>query len=49
MEDGICRGGDCAKNCPIYELGGICMTPADVARLWATRKQLLADLNALVD
>jgi hypothetical protein len=45
----VCNGGACAQTCPVYELGGICMTPVEVAKFWAARKQLLADLNTLVD
>ena len=44
----VCLGGDCAHTCPVFALGGICMTPVEVARFLAAKKQLMAELTTIV-
>jgi len=48
MKDNVCVGGDCAAECPIFNLGGYCMTPAEMGAYFREQKSL-ALVEALVD
>lgn len=47
MNDGVCIGGDCAAVCPVFNLGGKCMTPAEFYS-WLKENQSLASADTLV-
>lgn len=45
MAEDICTGGECAAVCPVYNLGGRCPEPAEIAS-WYRERQLLAAVEA---
>lgn len=48
MNDDVCVGGDCAKTCPIYQLGAPCMSPVELYRWHLENRASLTLEDALV-
>jgi hypothetical protein len=49
MIDRACTGGECAAYCPLFNIGGVCPTPVELAR-WYHDHALVADSSgALVN
>jgi hypothetical protein len=42
----VCAGGSCAAICPVYNPGGPCPTPAELAQMY--REGLVPAVDALV-
>jgi hypothetical protein len=45
MIDRACAGGECAAYCPLFNIGGVCPTPVELAR-WYHDNALVAESSS---